>query len=67
MMLSFAISPAIAIGIGGFLTVQFGWLSCFYFLTLYSFFLFIVTFCLPETCPEIDPHALKSKRLLKTT
>lgn len=59
MMLSFAIAPALAIGAGGFLTNQFGWISCFYFLTGYSLFLMILTSFLPETCQELDPHALK--------
>lgn len=61
MMLSFAIAPALAIGIGGFLTAQFGWISCFYFQTAYSIFLLLLTFRLPETCQETNPNALAIK------
>ncbi len=63
LMLSFAIAPALAIGVGGFLTDRFGWASCFYFQTGYSIFLLIMAFFLPETCREIDPHALKVKTI----
>ena len=59
MMLAFAIAPALAIGIGGFLTTQFGWASCFYFQTAYSIFLLILTFFLPETCVKKDFRALE--------
>lgn len=63
LMLSFAVAPAIAVAIGGFLTDHFGWISCFYFQTIYSFFLLIIAFFLPETCLETDPHALKVKTI----
>ncbi len=63
LMLSFAIVPALAIGTGGFLTEHFGWESCFYFLTVYSIVLLLLSFFLPETCPERDKHALKIKSI----
>lgn len=63
LMLSFAIAPAIAIGIGGLLTSHFGWESCFYFQTAYSVFILILMFFLPETCQKKDPHALKIKTI----
>ena len=59
LMLFWAMVPALAIAIGGFLTEQFGWMSCFYFLTGYSIFLFFLSLFLPETCHERDHHALK--------
>ena len=60
---SFAIMPAIAVGIGGVLTHQFGWLSCFYFQTIYSIFLLFIVFSLPETCLYKDPDALQPKKM----
>ncbi|MBS0604942.1 MAG: MFS transporter [Verrucomicrobia bacterium] len=63
LMLSFAIAPALAIAVGGLLTTHFGWMSCFYFQTVYSFFLLALSFLLPETCSKIDPDALKIKTI----
>jgi len=65
MMLSFAIAPALAIGVGGFLTTHFGWSSCFYFQTVYSIFLLIMTIYLPETCKEKDFNALAVKTIAR--
>ena len=62
-MLAFSIGPGLAIALGGFLTKQFGWESCFYFLILYSIFLLILTFYLPETCKELDLDALQIKKI----
>jgi DHA1 family bicyclomycin/chloramphenicol resistance-like MFS transporter len=59
LMLSFAIAPALAIGIGGALTTHFGWMSCFYFQTAYSLFILTLAYFLPETCQKKDRHALK--------
>jgi MFS family permease len=66
LMLSFSIAPAIAISIGGFLTEHFGWVSCFYFQTGYSLLLLLLACFLPETCKELDPHALKIKNIAHT-
>lgn len=63
MMLSFAIAPALAIGVGGLLTTHYGWPSCFYFQTAYSIFLLIMTFYLPETCQEINLKALEIRTI----
>lgn len=62
-MLAFSMGPGLAIALGGFLTKQFGWESCFYFLTVYSIFLLILTFYLPETCKELDRDALQLKKI----
>jgi MFS transporter, DHA1 family, multidrug resistance protein len=64
LMLSFAIAPAVATAVGGFLTDQFGWASCFYFLTAYSVFMMLLTFFLPETSQGLDPNALKVKSIV---
>lgn len=63
LVLSFAMVPAIAVAIGGFLVNSFGWVSCFYFLTGYSLLLLFLTTLIPETCPEKDPHALRLKKI----
>lgn len=56
--LSFAITPGLAVMLGGFLTEQLGWESCFYFLCLYSLLLLFLSTFLPETHPNPDPGAL---------
>lgn len=63
IMLSFAIAPGLAIGLGGFLTSHFGWEGCFYFLTLYSIVLFGLSFLLPETQKEPDLEALNIAKI----
>lgn len=63
LMFSFAVVPSLGVAIGGFLTKTFGWMSCFYFLTGYSLFIFFLSLFLPETCPGKDPHALKIKMI----
>jgi DHA1 family bicyclomycin/chloramphenicol resistance-like MFS transporter len=58
LMLSFAIAPSLAIGLGGALTNHFGWMSCFYFQTAYSLFILVLCYFLPETQAKRDRHAL---------
>ena len=58
LILAFAIAPGLAIACGGFLTKQFGWMSCFYFLTGYSLLLLLLAFLLPETAQKLEPEAL---------
>ncbi len=62
-MLVFAIGPGLAVALGGILTTQFGWASCFYFLIAYSLFLLVVTKFLPETNKEIDEKALTISKI----
>ncbi len=57
-MLMFAIAPNLSVVLGGFLTSNFGWVSCFYFLIAYSLVLFVAATFLPETIEKIDEHAL---------
>ncbi|GAB4223851.1 MAG: MFS transporter [Gammaproteobacteria bacterium] len=47
--LAFAILPALAIFIGGFLVKHVNWQSCFYFIVVYCLALMAVTYYLPET------------------
>ncbi|MBS0650405.1 MAG: MFS transporter [Verrucomicrobia bacterium] len=59
LLLSFAIMPSLAIGIGGWLTQRFEWQSCFYFLVFFSFASLFLVARLPETAPSLDPQALR--------
>lgn len=62
-MLSMAIAPGLAIGLGGVLTSHFGWESCFYFLAGYSAFLLLPSIFLPETAHELDVDALNLAKI----
>lgn len=61
--LAFAVIPGIAIAIGGFLTQYLGWTTCFYFLILYSIFIFVLSLFLPETLIEKNLHEIHPKRI----
>ncbi len=63
-LLSFAITPGLAVALGGFLTGNYGWQGCFTFLNLYNFFLLFLIFFLPETAPQLDAKALHPKNIL---
>ncbi len=62
----FAFFPAIGIYIGGILTEYYSWKACFYFLILYSVFIFALSFFLPETLQERDVGHLNPIRILRT-
>ena len=58
IMMLFAVAPAIAPIIGGWIHELFGWHSVFYFLAIFSVFIFfLVLFLIPET---LDPHHRQS-------
>lgn len=59
LLLSFAVMPSLAIGIGGWLTQRFDWQSCFYFLVFFSCASLFLVARLPETAPSLDPQALR--------
>lgn len=63
LTLAFAIGPSIGITIGGFLTQYLGWVSCFYFLFVYSILLLLLVILFPETNLMKDPHAMKIKNI----
>ncbi len=51
VLIAWAAGPIISPFIGGYLQDFFGWKSCFYFLTIYTAFCFLlVALFLPETC-----------------
>jgi MFS family permease len=64
LMLAFAITPGISMAVGGLLTQNFGWISCFYFSAVYGLILLALVTRLPETLAVLDLDALKLKHLL---
>jgi DHA1 family bicyclomycin/chloramphenicol resistance-like MFS transporter len=63
LMLAFAVTPGIAVALGGFLTTHYGWGSCFYIGAIYGFLLLFLSMKLPETCKKLDDHALEITHL----
>ena len=64
LMLAFAITPGLAIAIGGLLNTYFGWTSCFYAGAVYGIFLLFLIIRLPETLAVLDYRALEIQHLL---
>ena len=64
--LSFAIAPSLSVAIGGILTSQLGWTSCFYALAIYNLLLLTLALKLPETAPYLDKQALDSSHIIET-
>ncbi len=65
LILSFALLPPFGTMIGGFIVQHINWQTCFYFLTFYGIFLLLLSFRLPETCLNVDHHALKLGNLIR--
>lgn len=63
LILAFAITPALGVALGGFLTAHFGWISCFYASIVYAVLLLILCIRLPETLAMKDLNALKLNRI----
>ncbi|VVC77013.1 Bicyclomycin resistance protein [Aquicella siphonis] len=63
LTLAFAVTPGLAVALGGVLTAYYGWESCFFALAAYGLFLLILTFNLPETLSIKDKNALKITHL----
>ena len=59
LMTAFAITPAVGVAIGGFLTQQLNWSATFYFTAIYGALLLLLVARMRETANVIDPHALK--------
>lgn len=65
IMMIFAIAPAIAPIVGGFLETHFDWQSIFYFLTIYAVFtLFILLFFITETQHKEHVQSIQPKKLM---
>jgi DHA1 family bicyclomycin/chloramphenicol resistance-like MFS transporter len=65
LTLTFAITPAIAVSLGGFLAEHIHWQSCFYILAVYGGLLLLFCYYLPETAPIRDTQALQITKLLR--
>lgn len=63
-MLVFAITPGLAIALGGLLNTYLGWMSCFYVGALYGTLLFLLVMHLPETATQLDYNALEIHHLI---
>ena len=66
LMLSFAITPGLAIALGGLLNTYLGWMSCFYTGAVYGILLFSLVMRLPETHISLDYHALKINHIISS-
>lgn len=64
LMLAFAITPALAVALGGLLNSYFGWLSCFYAGALYGLLLLMLVTRFPETQKTLDYKALYLSHLV---
>ena len=65
VVLGFAITPGVAIAIGGALTAWINWQSCFIFLALYSLFVLYLSHRMPKTGPKPQLSALRPVQILK--
>jgi DHA1 family bicyclomycin/chloramphenicol resistance-like MFS transporter len=65
VILSFAIAPGLAVGIGAFLVNYFGPTACFYVLFLYGLFILIVSRSLPETRQRFDKSQLNVNAIIR--
>lgn len=63
LMLAFAITPGMAVALGGFLTAHLDWTSCFYAGAMYGTLILLLSMKLPETCKKLDMHALEITHL----
>lgn len=68
LMLGFAVTPGLAVALGGFLNPLYGWESCFYASAVYGFILLLMVSKLPETLNpnNLDLNALKIKYLISS-
>ncbi|MCS5710189.1 MFS transporter [Candidatus Berkiella aquae] len=63
LMLAFAITPGLAVGLGGLLTTYIGWTSCFVAGALYGGLLLILVARLKMAPPALNPQALQLSHL----
>lgn len=63
LMLAFAITPGLAVGLGGLLNTYLGWASCFYAGACLGLILLILVRCLPLQATLIDYKAIHLSHL----
>lgn len=66
LTLAFAITPGLAVALGGILVTHYAWTSCFYAGACYGLVLLALSTTLPESDHEINLNALKINYLLKS-
>jgi MFS family permease len=66
LMLAFAITPGLAVALGGIVNTHLGWMGCFYTGAFYGLCLLLFVRRLPETLANKDMHAFKLKHLLES-
>lgn len=64
LTLGFAITPGLAVALGGFLNTYLSWMSCFYASAIYGLVLLYLVTKLPETQKNNHLDALKIRHLL---
>lgn len=64
LMIAFAITPGLAVMIGGYLSTHFDWTSTFYASAVYGVILLLLATRLPETKKDLDLDALKFDHLV---
>ena len=64
LMLAFAITPGLAVALGGVLNTYYGWTSCFYAGAIYGLMLLFLVTRLPETQTVLNYDALKFQHLV---
>lgn len=65
LMTGFAIMPSLSVALGGFLTLHFGWESCFYLLVFYGLLLMGLNFLAPDLPQKLEPDALRVREILR--
>ncbi len=63
LMLAFAITPGLAVALGGILTTYFGWVSCFIAGSIYGLLLLVMVMRLKMSSPILDQQALRWSHL----
>src|SRR5262249_15680042 len=66
LMLAFAVTPGLAVALGGFLNQHFAWTSCFYASALYGALLLCLVTQLPETLITKQFNALSIQHLVQS-
>lgn len=64
LMLAFAITPGLAVALGGILNTYYGWTGCFYAGAIYGLVLLLLVSRLPETQTVLNYDALKFQHLI---
>lgn len=64
LMMAFAVTPGLAVAIGGLMATHFGWESCFYLGLIYGLLLLFLVYHLPKMPHEPNKNALKIKNIM---